>query len=104
MRNLIRHILKEETNNYEKITKLLKLLINDVFGDSVCGFHWEPMRFVEGLPTPWPDKNLGSCRIVLYFPFHNLRNMRSEEYAEKKKRIKKFNIRIFDLQPNICYS
>jgi hypothetical protein len=88
MRNLIRYILKEETNNYEKITKLLKLLINDVFGDSVCGFHWEPMRFVEGLPTPWPDKNLGSCRIVLYFPFHNLRNMRSEEYAEKKKELK----------------
>jgi len=73
---------------YIKKSKVIKLLIKEVFGDVICGFHWDPMSFVGNVEVPYPDENFGSVRIILHITSENFRELGYNNYHNKKQELK----------------
>lgn len=85
----------ETKKDYRKKTKLIKTLVNDVFGDLICGFRWEPLNFAVSNKIHWPERNLGTARIILYIPEDNYEKLEASDFLKKedlKRQILEFPI------------
>lgn len=84
MKELIRHILKEETSDLKKpfmrYEKLINKLVYDVFDEGICGFSWDVIKLHhrEGI----------SIRIILHFTYDSLEEFGYERYGQSKQELK----------------
>lgn len=91
LRHTIKNVLKESIyykNNPLEYGKIIEILVNEVFGDVICGFNWDPMNFVGDVKVPYPDENFGSIRIVIHLTPENFKKLGYNNYHDKKQELK----------------
>lgn len=84
MKELIRHILREETTDlkkpFMKYEKLINKFVYEVFDEGICGFDWEVMKLL--------GRGGIAIRIVLYFRKDSYRDFDYERYGQSKQELK----------------
>jgi len=86
MRELIRHILKEETSfvnhkgEYQKYDKIINKLVYLVFDEGICSFTWDAFEI--------PTRNGHVTQIILNFTPESFRELGYEKYHKLRTELK----------------